>query len=120
MHFSVGDVEKARTALTGAIVLRPRFVRVIVALNQIQAYPKDGPGVRTVRKLLKSEKVTRQEKSSLQGILGRVEEASVGYALSRAHYAQSRERMAWVYCSGTLTAFRHSPNSGRSSLDPCR
>lgn len=97
MHLSIGDIEKARTALTRAIALRPGFVGAIVALNQIQPYPKDGHGVRTVRKLLKSGKVTRQEKSSLHGVLGRVEEASGGYALSLAHYARSRGLIPGTY-----------------------
>jgi len=97
MHLSVGDVEKAQAALARAISLRPGFVGAIVALNQIQPYPKDGHGVRTVRKLLRSGKVTRQEKSSLHAVLGRVEETSGGYALSLAHYARSRALIPGTY-----------------------
>lgn len=71
MYLSTGNAEGAAALLERALALRPGFVSALVALNQIHPYPKDGHRIRTVRKLLRSERTTRQEKSLLHGILGR-------------------------------------------------
>ena len=97
MYLSTGDAAKARTALEKALSLRPGFVSALAALNQIHPYPRDGHRVRMVRKLLKSAGTTRQERSSLHGILGRVEEAGGGHALALAHYARSRALIPGAY-----------------------
>lgn len=97
MYLSTGAVGEAGAALEQALRLRPDSVNALVALNQVKPIAADSKRARAIRGWLNAGKLTRPEKSSLYGLLGKIEENSGNFARAMTCYGRGRALIGGTY-----------------------